>query len=232
MEKIEKDLLKEITGIENGKFEGAYNIRKDGQGVERQITENINIVTKKDVSGIDIYVKENTKFEIVHIPVIITQSGIKDVVLYESGVFDEIGKTPTINMRMIALGFLGLVDKEKVNLSNENLNAYDLDWFNINDVPNLAFLHNDMIKASLENLRELIIQSDILKVLLPNEFTMPELQNIFEAILCKTFDRRNFRKKILSLNIVDDTKKEISINGNKPSKLYKFKKNLEKKKVF
>lgn len=160
------------------------------------------------------------------------KSGIKDVVLYESGVFDEIGKTPTINMRMIALGFLGLVDKEKVNLSNENLNAYDLDWFNINDVPNLAFLHNDMIKASLENLRELIIQSDILKVLLPNEFTMPELQNIFEAILGKRFDRRNFRKKILSLNIVDDTKKEISINGNKPSKLYKFKKNLEKKKVF
>ena len=48
----------EITGVENGEFKGAYNIRKDGQGVERQITENINIVTKKDVSGIDIYVKE------------------------------------------------------------------------------------------------------------------------------------------------------------------------------
>ena len=80
MNNVEIDLLKEITGIENGELKGAYNIRKDGQGVERQITENINIVTKKDVSGIDIYVKENTKFEIVHIPVIITQSGIKDVV--------------------------------------------------------------------------------------------------------------------------------------------------------
>ena len=80
MNNVEIDLLKEITGVENGEFKGAYNIRKDGQGVERKITENINIVTKKDVSGIDIYVKPNTKFEFVHIPVIITESGINDVV--------------------------------------------------------------------------------------------------------------------------------------------------------
>ena len=80
MDNVEKNLLKEITGIESAEFNGAYNIRKNGQGVERQITENINIVTKKDVSGIDIYVKENTKFELVHIPVIITESGISDVV--------------------------------------------------------------------------------------------------------------------------------------------------------
>lgn len=80
MNNVDIDLLEEITGIQNKEFKGAYNIRKNGQGVERQITENINIVTKKDVSGIDIYVKENTKFEFVHIPVIITESGISDVV--------------------------------------------------------------------------------------------------------------------------------------------------------
>lgn len=80
MNKIERDLLKEITGTENEEFEGAYNIRKNGQGIERKITENVNIVTKKDVSGIDIYVKENTKFEFIHIPVIITESGLNDVV--------------------------------------------------------------------------------------------------------------------------------------------------------
>lgn len=80
MNNVDIDLLKEITGIQNKEFKGAYNIRKNGQGVERQITDNISIVTKKDVSGIDIYVKENTKFEFVHIPVIITESGISDVV--------------------------------------------------------------------------------------------------------------------------------------------------------
>lgn len=80
MNNVEKDLLKEITGAENGELQGAYNIRKNGEGIERKITENTNIVTKKDVSGIDIHVKPNTKFEFIHIPVIITESGIKDVV--------------------------------------------------------------------------------------------------------------------------------------------------------
>ena len=77
--KIDKELLGEISNLENIP-KGAYNIRKNGKGIERKITENINIITKTDKSGIDIYVKENTKFEFIHIPVIITESGLKDVV--------------------------------------------------------------------------------------------------------------------------------------------------------
>ena len=79
MDNIDKELLKEISDIE-GTPNCAYNIRKNGKGIERQITENINIVTKTDKQGIDVYVKENTKFEFVHIPVIITESGLNDVV--------------------------------------------------------------------------------------------------------------------------------------------------------
>ena len=79
MESLDKSLLKEIADID-GTIEGAYNIRKNGKGIERKITNNINIVTKTDKPGIDIYVKENTKFEFVHIPVIITESGLNDVV--------------------------------------------------------------------------------------------------------------------------------------------------------
>ena len=79
MEQVDKDLLKEISNID-GQIEGAYNIRKNGKGIERKVTENVNIVTKQDKPGIDIYVKENTKFEFVHIPVIITESGLNDVV--------------------------------------------------------------------------------------------------------------------------------------------------------
>lgn len=78
MDNKDKELLKQVTGTDE--FKGAYNIRKDGKGIERQVTENINIVTKEDKAGIDIYVKENTKNEFVHIPVIITESGLTDVV--------------------------------------------------------------------------------------------------------------------------------------------------------
>ena len=75
----DKNLLNEVSNLENMQT-GAYNIRKNGQGIERKITENVNIVTKKDKPGIDIYVKENTKFEFIHIPVIITESGLTDLV--------------------------------------------------------------------------------------------------------------------------------------------------------
>ena len=76
---IDEGVLGEITKLEKIK-EGAYNIRKNGQGIERKVTENVNIITKTDKPGINIYVKENTKFELVHIPVIITESGLTDVV--------------------------------------------------------------------------------------------------------------------------------------------------------
>ena len=79
MDSVDKDLLKEISDI-SGTPEGAYNIRKNGKGIERKVTENINIVPKEEGKGIDIYVKENTNGEIVHIPVIITESGLTDVV--------------------------------------------------------------------------------------------------------------------------------------------------------
>ena len=78
MNNTDKELLEIIS--DTSEYKGAYNIRKDGQAIERQITDNVNIVTKQDVSGIDIIVKEDTKNEFIHIPVIITESGLKDVV--------------------------------------------------------------------------------------------------------------------------------------------------------
>lgn len=76
---IDQGLLNEVSNLENIK-KGAYNIRKNGQGIERRVTENVKIETKTDKPGIDIFVKENTKFEFIHIPVIITESGLNDLV--------------------------------------------------------------------------------------------------------------------------------------------------------
>ena len=79
IQEIDKNLLNNITDYDEIR-KGAYNIRKNGEGIERKVTKNTNIVTKKDKPGIDIYVKENTKFEFIHIPVIITESGLADLV--------------------------------------------------------------------------------------------------------------------------------------------------------
>ena len=79
MDQIERNLLKEIADIEKTP-QGAYNLRANGKKAERKTTANIDIVSKSDKDGIDIIIKENTKNESVHIPVVITQSGLKDVV--------------------------------------------------------------------------------------------------------------------------------------------------------
>lgn len=79
MDALEKNILKEIADIETVPM-GAYNIRENGKGIARNTTPNINIITKTDKPGIDIIIKENTKNESVHIPVILTQSGLTDVV--------------------------------------------------------------------------------------------------------------------------------------------------------
>lgn len=79
MDDIQKNLLKEIADL-HGIPEGAYNIRANGASVGRNTTANIDIVTKTDKPGIDIYVKAGTKNESVHIPVILDQNGLKDSV--------------------------------------------------------------------------------------------------------------------------------------------------------
>ncbi len=76
---IDKELLQTIADLHSIP-EGAYNIRKDGKLVSRNVSANINITTKNDKPGIDIFIKDNTKNESVHIPVIVTEAGLKDLV--------------------------------------------------------------------------------------------------------------------------------------------------------
>ena len=79
MDQIERNLLEQIAGLHDIPT-GAFNIRSNSQSFARNVTANINIVTKEDKPGIDIYIKPGTKNESVHIPVIISQSGLEEMV--------------------------------------------------------------------------------------------------------------------------------------------------------
>ena len=115
---IDKNLLNEITDYDKIQ-NGAYNIRKNGQGIERKVTENINIVTKKDKPGIDIYIKENTKFEFVHIPVIITESGLTDLVYNDF----YIGK----NANVIIVAGCGIRNDHHKNSQHDGIHRFYLE---------------------------------------------------------------------------------------------------------
>ena len=115
---IDKNLLNEVSNLDNLE-KGAYNIRKNGEGIERHVTENINIVPKKDLPGIDIYVKENTKFEFIHIPVIITQSGLNDLVYNDF----YIGK----NANVIIIAGCGIHNDHHANSQHDGIHRFYLE---------------------------------------------------------------------------------------------------------
>lgn len=158
------------------------------------------------------------------------KTGIEGIDIYFSNVFGEVNRSPV--KRMIAISYIGIIDSQKVSVLKNTLKTTDADWFNIGDIPELAYDHNEILNSSINTIREKITSTDILKSLFPNGFTIPEIQKTYETILEKEFDRRNFRKKLLSLGLITDTNKVINFEGKKPAKLYKFNKKIKNKNVF
>ena len=149
------------------------------------------------------------------------KTGIDNIELSLCNVFGKVDRSPV--MRMVAVSYLGVIDSNRVKFLKETLETSNADWFSIDNIPSLAYDHNEILKDALEKLKVEITRSNILKELFPNAFTLPELQKVYESILGDSLDRRNFRRKILSLNLIEDTGKEIKFEGKKPAKLYKFK---------
>ena len=82
---------------------------------------------------------------------------------------------------MLAVSYIGIL-KSDSKIIKENKNTKDAAWFKIDCVPNLAFKHNEIMNEALKKLKSLITESNILKSILPDNFTMPELQKVFESI--------------------------------------------------
>lgn len=160
------------------------------------------------------------------------KTGIKNIPLKLVNVHGKVDRSPV--MRMVAVSYLGVIDNNRVNLITKTLKTNDAAWFDIKEVENLelAYDHFEIIKSTFEELKHQILRSNILMSLFPSGFTMPEIQKVYEAILRTTLDRRNFRRKLLSLNLVEDTGTVVNFEGKKPAKLYKFKENIEDINIF
>ena len=126
-------------------------------------------------------------------------------------------------MRMIAISYIGIIDASKVEIAKDTLKTSNAEWFEITSIPKLAYDHNEIIEEAIKTLKEEILKTDLLKVFFPNGFTLPELQKVYESILGKKLDRRNFRKKMLSLDMIIPTEEEEKFVGKKKAKIYKFK---------
>ena len=149
------------------------------------------------------------------------KTGLENIKLELGNIFDDVNRSNL--QRMIGVSFLGVINTKGIELQKETMKTSNADFFAIDKVPKLAYDHNLVIDKSLVILKEKILKSSILKDLLPEEFTLPELQKVYETLLNKELDRRNFRKKLLNDGIILAVNKDAVFNGKKPAKLYCFK---------
>lgn len=147
-------------------------------------------------------------------------AGLTNITLKHCNVFSKIDRLP--NDRIIANSLIGLIDNQTLLLKKENRN-YESAWFPINELPKMVYDHGEILLDAINYLKNDLTHIENLKTLFPSDFTMPELQSIYEELLEKTLDRRNFRKKMISLDILEETGDKNNIKTGRPAKLYRFK---------
>lgn len=153
------------------------------------------------------------------------ETNVDDIFLEELKTFSRANRDP--RERVITIAFFALVVKDKYVIKGGD-DAKTAKWFAIDELPELAFDHAEIIQTALERLRQRIHFEPIGFHLLDNEFTMPQLQNIYIAILNppaddkRLRDRRNFPKKMLKLGYIKETGKKVTGNPHRSPKLYTF----------
>ncbi len=149
------------------------------------------------------------------------KTGITGIYVEQFHTFSDPKRSPL--MRMIAVGYIGIVNSENLKIKKKTEKTQDSEWFNLRDIPtDLAYDHREILLEAIETIKHKIMRSTIVESLLPKYFTLPELQKVYEAILGRQFDRRNFRKKFLGLNLIENTGLTQDVKGHRPANLYKF----------
>ncbi|MGY8952051.1 MAG: NUDIX hydrolase [Flavobacteriales bacterium] len=125
--------------------------------------------------------------------------------------------------RVVTVGYYTLISVDKYQPLASSW-ADNVSWVDVNKLPDLAFDHNNIVKESLVALRERVRLQPIGFKLLPKEFTLGQMQHLYETILEEKFDKANFRKKIISMGLLKETGKRQKDVSHRPAKLYSFEK--------
>lgn len=150
------------------------------------------------------------------------EAGIKPDFLEQLYTFGNVGRDP--RNRVVSVAYLGLVNPSYHQLFADS-DAEDAQWFDVNSLPTLAFDHDKIIDRALERLRAKLQYQPIGFNLLNEEFPFSDLERLYTTILGKEIDRRNFRKKILSFELLTPTLLQKKEGSGRPAKLFTFNKN-------
>jgi len=152
------------------------------------------------------------------------RTGLDDVYLEQVHTFGDLGRHPS--GRVITTAYYSLID---INHHKLKLTHNELHWHKVNEIKKLAFDHKKIFDRSLDRLRKQVMEYPIIFNLLPEKFSLRELQDLYQAILGVTLDRRNFRKKIAHKDWLLDLAEMENDVPHRPGKLYKAKAQLRKK---
>ncbi len=188
------------------------------------------------------FVREDESIEIAATRVLQERTGLDNIFLKQFKVFSEPERAkhnPTVidlvdsganpdldwfNQRFISVGFYALVDFSKVEPTPDSISDLCA-WKNLDEIDSLILDHNQILDKALETLRLQLNYQPLGYKLLPDRFTMPELQRLYETILAKELDRRNFQRKMLSYGILNKLEERKTGGAHKAPFLYEF--NLE-----
>lgn len=153
--------------------------------------------------------------------VLYERTHVENVYLEQLYTFSNPNRYP--NARVITSTYFALICSEELQLSHDpNIDIKGFKWQSAYNLPGLAFDHSGIIKFALKRLRERLEYSNIAFQLLPEKFTLTELQKVYEIIHNKPLDKRNFRKKMLSLNILNELEEYSKTSSKRPARLYSF----------
>ena len=135
-------------------------------------------------------------------------------------------KSENFNLRTITIAYYFLLQTYEVNLKD---NKYNAQWFPIKNLPELGFDHLEIINQAYEDLKSKATYKPIVFELLPDKFTINELQDLYQSILEIEIDNRNFRRKLINKKyIIPLDEKQVGVT-NKPARLYMFSKDIYEK---
>jgi 8-oxo-dGTP diphosphatase len=149
------------------------------------------------------------------------EAGVEVRWLEQLYTFGEVDRDPA--RRVISVAYFALVDEAR-HAPCAGTDASEVAWHPVERLPRLAFDHARIIRYAHERLRHKTEYAPVAFELLPEELSLGELQRVYEVILGKPLDKRNFRRKVLALDILEPTGRARSEGPGRPAMLYRFRK--------
>ena len=153
--------------------------------------------------------------------VLYTLTGLKDIYMKQVGAFGAIDRDP--GERVITVAYCALINVK--DYDDELRKEHGVEWVSINEMPKLYSDHNEMVRKAVTLLRRRISTEPLSFNLLPELFTLTQLQHVYEAILGEEIDKRNFRKRIKSIDFIEKTEHIDKLTSKRGASLYRFNKN-------